>query len=112
MFVVTTILYERGEGVGGGYAFNNISAISWLSVLLVEETGVPGDLPQVTDNFFHIVLYQVYLAMSRIQTHNIKSGDRRFDCTDSCKSNYHTIITQARTGFPTPFDFFVFNELW
>ena len=77
MFVVTTILYERGEGVGGGYAFNNISAISWLSVLLVEETGVPGDLPQVTDNFFHIVLYQVYLAMSRIQTHNIKSGDRR-----------------------------------
>jgi hypothetical protein len=23
--------------------FNNISAISWLSVLLVEETGVPGE---------------------------------------------------------------------
>jgi len=22
--------------------FNNISAISWLSVILVEETGVPG----------------------------------------------------------------------
>jgi hypothetical protein len=31
--------------------FNNISVISWRSVLLVEETGVPGkttDLPQVT----------------------------------------------------------------
>jgi hypothetical protein len=25
--------------------FNNISAISWLSVLLVEETGVPGKKP-------------------------------------------------------------------
>ena len=24
-------------------AFNNISAISWRSVLLVEETGVPGE---------------------------------------------------------------------
>jgi hypothetical protein len=24
--------------------FNNISVISWWSVLLVEETGVPGDL--------------------------------------------------------------------
>jgi hypothetical protein len=24
-------------------AFNNISAISWQSVLLVEETGVPGE---------------------------------------------------------------------
>ena len=32
--------------------FNNISVISWRSVLLVEETEVPGkttDLPQVTD---------------------------------------------------------------
>jgi hypothetical protein len=30
--------------------FNNISAISWLSVLMVEETGVSGEnLPQVTD---------------------------------------------------------------
>jgi hypothetical protein len=34
--------------------FNNISAISCLSGLLVEETGEPGkntDLPQVTDTF-------------------------------------------------------------
>ena len=32
--------------------FNNISGILWRSVLLMEETGVPGettDLPQVTD---------------------------------------------------------------
>jgi hypothetical protein len=32
--------------------FNNISVISWRSILLVEETGEPGenhDLPQVTD---------------------------------------------------------------
>jgi hypothetical protein len=26
--------------------FNNISAISWLTVLLVEETGVPGKILQ------------------------------------------------------------------
>jgi hypothetical protein len=34
--------------------FNNISVISWWSVLLVEETGVPGEttnLSQFTDNF-------------------------------------------------------------
>jgi hypothetical protein len=34
--------------------FNNISVILWRSVLLVEETGVPGentDLSQVADNF-------------------------------------------------------------
>ena len=38
--------------------FNNISVISWWSVLLVEETGVPGettDLSQVTDKRYHIM---------------------------------------------------------
>ena len=29
--------------------FNNISVISWRSILFVEETGVPGDLADVTE---------------------------------------------------------------
>jgi hypothetical protein len=40
--------------------FNNISAISWRLVLLVEETGVPReitDLQQVIDKLDHIMLY-------------------------------------------------------
>jgi uncharacterized membrane protein len=38
--------------------FNNISVISWWSVLLVEETRGPGenhDLSQVTDKLYHII---------------------------------------------------------
>jgi hypothetical protein len=60
--------------------FNNISVISWQSVLLVEKPGVPRentDLSQVTVKLYHIIINVVLSTprLSGVRTHNI-SGDR------------------------------------
>jgi hypothetical protein len=71
--------------------FNNISVISWRSVLLLEETEVPGehhDLPQVTDKLYHIMLYTTPWSRFELTT-SVVIGN---DCIGSCKSNCHTIM--------------------
>jgi len=53
--------------------FENISVISWRSVLLVKETRVPGENHQL----YYLMLYWVHLAMSGVRTHTC-NGDRHW----------------------------------
>jgi hypothetical protein len=75
--------------------FNNISAISRRSALMLEETGVPGENHWPIASHWQILSHNVVLStprLCRIRTHNF-SGDRH--CIGSNKSNYYAITTTS-----------------
>jgi hypothetical protein len=78
--------------------FHNILAISWRSVLLVEETRVPGEnhnLPLT--NFSPLCCIKDTLSCASFEfTTLVVIGT---DCTGGCKSNYYTITTMTTPSY-------------
>ena len=81
--------------------FNNISVISWRSVLLVEETGVPGENHQPVASHRQTLSHSVVSSTacheqgSNLQLHS----DRHLLHMCSCKSNHQTISTTTAPLF-------------
>ena len=75
--------------------FNTLSVISWRSVLLVEETGGPGETcHKPLTNFYHIMLYTSPWLRFELTTAMVIGTD----CICSCKSNYHIITNVAASS--------------
>ena len=70
--------------------FNNISAISWRSVLLVEETGVTGENYRPSTSRWQTLSHKVVLPERDSNSQRYWWGTGT-DCIESCKSNYHAI---------------------
>jgi hypothetical protein len=49
--------------------FNNISIISWMSVLLVEETGVPGENHHPDDLHINVLFLFLHVSVPKIKAY-------------------------------------------
>jgi uncharacterized heparinase superfamily protein len=65
--------------------FNSILAISWRSVVLIAETGEPGEYDRPAASHSQTLSHNVVSSTP----HNV-SGDMH------CKSNYHATTTTSR----------------
>jgi len=72
--------------------FNKIPVKSWRSVVLVQETGVPGEHWRPATSHWQCCNQYIWPKARLVLTTLVVIGAGT-DCIFSCKSNYHTTTT-------------------
>ena len=94
--------------------FNNISAISWRSVLLVVETGCSRRKPPTCRKSLKIFITKCCIEYTSLWAgfELTTSVMISIDCTGSCKSNYHTITTTTAPSVLCSVDYCLCFFFW
>ena len=98
LVIISNPIWRTGRGVMVfSTTFNNILAISWRSVVLVEETGVLGENHWSAASHWQTLTHNVVSSTPHLRgifelTTLVVMGT---DCICSYKSTYHTIITMT-----------------
>ena len=97
MYIILIIILLRVKVRVFNATFNNISVISWQSVLLVEEIGVPKENHwPVASNWQTLSCNVVSSTLHHEQVFKFTTlVVIDTDCIVSCISNYHTITTDV-----------------
>jgi hypothetical protein len=83
--------------------FNNISVISWLSVLLVEKIREDGENHRHAKLHWQILshndIYGIYLVMCRNKSHNFSGDQHQYGCFKSFLPDHMISISISALNF-------------
>ena len=91
--------------------FNNISVISWKSVLLAKETGAPGENHRSAASHWQTLLHNVvHLALGEIRTHKYNNTIEQTKTVIKHNFEEHSFLSLRKWLFSYKYILYALNE--